>query len=81
MYSCPHCGFESMNRNVLEIHIEERHKLKRQDQRKQCSVAGINLAKVRVKLRSGETIEGEVAKVTTYEIVVGKKIVFKHAID
>lgn len=36
---------------------------------------------IKIHLRSGQTLEGQILRITKYEIVLSSLIIFKHAID
>ena len=105
VWKCPICGFTAMSKRVVQSHIERTHKEVKKEERKAkkekkakkdkekakvWSIGGVPLKKVRIHLRGGNSLIGEVVGVTTYEIVLkpnshvsdyDKIVIFKHAVD
>jgi len=87
-YKCPVCDFTARSEKVVKMHLKQCHpEHKQQTKSKHPTLAGIPLSRVKVSLRSGQTITGAVEAVWRYEIVIKpdnqriRKVIFKHAVD
>ncbi len=78
MYSCPHCNFTSMNKKSLDEHMKQKHPTKK------LKIGNVPVDNVRIKMVTGDVLEGTVENVTTYEVILrsnGKTtVVFKGSI-
>jgi len=102
MWECPICGFTAMAKTVVKSHIERTHlrdamrdtNAKKDTKgagevKKVWDIGGVPLRKVKLYLRGGNSLIGEVVRITKYEIVLkpnshvsnNQIVVFKHAVD
>jgi len=81
---------QDIKKDTKEVKKKEKKAKKDKEKAKVWSIGGVPLKKVRIHLRGGNSLIGEVVGVTTYEIVLkpnshvsdyDKIVIFKHAVD
>lgn len=79
MYECEICGFQSMNKQALEMHKQKKHggvgeKSKKSKSKKEKpetpKMGGVELNRVNIRLNSGKELSGVVKDITRFEIIL-----------